>query len=280
MPLDEHSIAEVNALSAAASAAKHYAATPLQAESTSNLHDAQPKSYLDKALGVAIKNEAWERNVAEAAKTGAIFFGGKVGLATTVALYALDQIKVGDNFGQACMDAGLGITKGVGLRGINQLAAARDFGIAGQTLSLGLGSRGLDTVLNRQSWTDKQTNSFSLDQGRKAILNTALDRDALVADLGAFAAGGVLSGAANRFAENSLRSSPFWRTTLAAGGFGLATGSTAEIKRETDHKEKLDIGKILAAGGQQAAFNAFAAAPAGMQAGSRLPPIPISINLV
>jgi hypothetical protein len=267
MPLDENSLAEVNALSAAATAAKGHASVPLQAEVTTERHEIQPKSYLDKALGVVIKNDAWERNVAEAAKTGAIFFGGKVGVAATIALYGLDQIKVGDSFAEAAVDATLGVAKGTALRGVYAVAAARDFGIAGQTLTLGLGSRALDTGLNRQTWTDSKTKSFSMEQGRATMLQTALDRPALLADLGSFAVGGALSGAVNKFAENSLRSSPLWRTTLTGGAFGLATGSTSEIRREQDSGEKFDITKILSAGGKQAIFSAIAVAPAGMQAG-------------
>jgi len=269
MPLDDTTLAEANSLSALPHVLGP-ANARLQADATAQRHEAAPKSYLDEALGVVIKNDTWERNVAEAAKTGAIFFGGRVGLASTVALYALDQIKVGDSFGGALMDAGLGVAKGTALRGLNTFAAAREFGIAGQALTLGTGSRVLDSGLNRQTWTDSQTKAFSFEQGKTTVLNTALDRSALVADLGAFALGGAMSGAINKFGENALRSSPFWRTTLTGGVFGLATGATSEVKRERDTGDKFDISKIVAAGTKQALFSAIAVAPAGMQAGAGL----------
>jgi len=80
--------------------------------------------------------------------------------------------------------------------------------------------------------------------------------------------GGTLSAGLNKLTENSLRSSPFFRTVLTGGVFGLATGSTSEIRRERDSGQALNIGKIIGAGGEQALFSAAASIPAGSQASS------------
>ncbi|MBU6453489.1 MAG: hypothetical protein KGS72_17045 [Cyanobacteria bacterium REEB67] len=236
------------------------------------LADATPpaKSYLDKAVGLVISNDTVERHVVEAAKAGAVFFGGRVGLATTVALYGLDQIKVGDTFTQAATDLGLGAIKGTAMRAVNTFAAARDFGIAGQAVALGVGSRVLDRGLDRHSWTDERTKSFSLDAGALSLARTALDRQALVADVASFAVGGAMAHGVNRFTERSLASSPFWKTAMTGGVFGVATGATGEIKRERDSGEQFSLAKVLAAGGTQGIYSAFAMAPAGMQASRNL----------
>ncbi|MBS1996711.1 MAG: hypothetical protein JSS86_10385 [Cyanobacteria bacterium SZAS LIN-2] len=286
MPFDESALHDVNALASGQGAqSRTPAKDSLQAEahnlrlvSASGGAQAaadkpaaeQPKSYLDVALGTVISNHTLERNVAEAVKTGAMFFKGRVGVAGTVALYALDQVRVGDSFGQAVTDMGLGAVKGTALRGINAFAAARDFGIAGQAVTLGVGSRVLDTGLNRTTWTDAQSGAFSLQQGGNKMLMTALDRGALATDIGAFAIGGAMAGGLNRATENSLRSSPFWSTTLTGGVFGLATGGTTEVRRQQEQGEQFDLSKVLMAGGRQAVFSAASMMPAGLQASSRL----------
>jgi len=101
----------------------------------------EPKSYLDKAVGVVFSNEKIERNIVEAAKTGSVFLNGKFGLASSLTLYALDQIKVGDSLPQVAIDAGLGIAKGLAMRSLNQTVGSADLGIAGQAFTLGTGSR-------------------------------------------------------------------------------------------------------------------------------------------
>jgi hypothetical protein len=280
MPHEDTSANDLQAI-AAAGAASHLAGASvghdafsahgrLLADATPQAPAPEAKSYLDKAVGLVISNDTVERHVVEAAKAGAVFFGGRVGLATTVALYGLDQIKVGDTFTQAAADLGLGAIKGTAMRAVNTFAAARDFGIAGQAVTLGAGSRLLDSGLDRHSWIDARTKSFSLDAGALNLARTALDRQALVADVASFAVGGAMAHGVNAFTEKSLASSSFWKTTMTGGVFGVATGATGEIRRERESGEQFSLAKVLQAGGSQGIYSAFAMAPAGMQASRNL----------
>ena len=280
MPPDDAVLKESLALGGRAASAKAPALENMQAEvmatraaavvAVDDQANAHEKSYLDVALGKVFSNPTTERNVAEAAKAGAIFFGGKVGLATTVALYALDQVKVGDSFGQAVTDIGLGTAKGTVLRGLNTLAATHEFGIVGQAATLGMGSRALDVGLNRRSWIDDKTGAFSMQKGSNELAIAALDRRAIATDIGAFAVGGALAKGVARYTENGLLSSPFWKTTMTGGVFGLATGGTNEVRRQEQAGEQFDWTKVALAGGRQALYNAAAMMPAGAQASRQL----------
>jgi hypothetical protein len=230
----------------------------------------EPKSYLDKALGTVIHNDKTEHYVAQAVKTGAMFFGGKVGLASTVALYALDQAKVGDSFGQAVTDLGLGAIKGVGMRGINNFAASRDMGIASQAITLGVGARVMDSGLNRNSWLDHKTGAYTFGAGLESLKNTATDKQALISDVTTFAIGGAFAHGINGFSGKALNSSAFWRTTTTGAAFGMVTGADGEVRREREQGEAFSLAKIIGAGAKEGAWSAAAMLPAAMQAKSGL----------
>ena len=270
---DGSAIADVNALVHGAAAA-HAAEAKLSADASilPVVSPAEPKSYLDKVAGVVLGSGSTERHIVEAAKTGAMFFGGRVGLATTVVLYGLDQVKVGDNFGQAVSDIGLGAIKGTAMRGINAFAAAREFNIAGQAVTLGVGSRVLETGLDRRSWLNKDgsgaahTSSYSFSAGRENIVRTLTDRSAAISDVTSFALGGALTGGINKYKGGGLSSNPFWKTTLTGAVFGGATAASGEIKREHDNNEQFSLGKVMQAAASQSFYSGMAMLPAALQA--------------
>lgn len=199
-------------------------------------------------------------------KTAGLFMRGRVGLAGTVAMYALDQIRPGDSFKEQLADAALGTAKGGLLKGAFHFMGDKPVGIAAKGVGLGVSSRVLELGLTRQTYLDSKTGEFSLSKGLTDTVHGTLNKTALAADVVIFgAAHGMLRGG-NRLVGGAIDKSPLATTMLTGTTFGLSAGATGEILRQNAADEDFDLGKIIKRGLIQAAVDTVATAPGGLQA--------------
>lgn len=202
-------------------------------------------------------------------KTTALFLRGKVGLAGTVALFALDQICPKDSLSNQLTDLALGATKGALLRstyaGLGQIEA----GIAAKGVTLGTTSRLLDFGLSRQTYLDATTGTYSVGTGFNKLLHTTLDRGALTSDVITFGVAHGLIRSTNAFTGNAIKHSPLLSTMLTGSTFGLSSGAAGEVIRQSQSGESFDLSKILARGLVQGTIDTFAAAAGGIQSDAR-----------
>lgn len=236
--------------------------------SISQKHD---PSYLGEAVNLLsasfVKDEGTKSSVEQYGtgllKTGALFLGGRLGLAATVLTHAADEMHRSDSAGMQALDFVGGALKGAGMRALfAKMPAGADFATKG--IVMGTGSRFLDAGLTRRNWFDE--NGFHTDQGVKAVKDGVFNKSAWTADIVTFGlAHGSMVGI-NRLTGNFLERSPMLTTMLTGGTFGMSTGAYAEIQRQQASGQELDLGKIARGALIQGGLDAVAAAPGGLQA--------------
>ncbi len=198
-------------------------------------------------------------------KTVGLFMRGRVGLAGTVGLYALDQIRPGDSFKDQLADATLGAAKGGLMKGAFHFMGDKPVGIAAKGVGLGVSSRVLELGLTRQTYLDK-SGEFSLGKGLSETVLGTFNKTALAADVVIFgAAHGLLRGA-NSASLGRIDKSPMLTTMFTGTTFGMSSGATSEIMRQNAAGEQFDLGKVVKRSLIQGAIDTLAAAPGGVQA--------------
>ncbi|MBI4533390.1 MAG: hypothetical protein HY711_05525 [Candidatus Melainabacteria bacterium] len=199
-------------------------------------------------------------------KTTALFMRGKLGLAGTVAIYALDQMNPEDNVKNQLADLMLGGAKGGLMKGMFHLLGNKPVNIATKGVGLGISLRVLESALTRSTYTDVNTGQTNLQQGLKNTVRESLAREALAADVIIFGAAHGLLGKANVLSGRAIEHSPLLSTMLTGTTFGMSTGAWGEIQRELATGQKLDLSKIIKSSLIQGAIDTFAAGPGGLQA--------------
>lgn len=195
-------------------------------------------------------------------KTTGLFIPGKVGYALAGATYALDQAKPGESVSNQLVDGGLGLTKGLALKGTFDHVGSTNLGIAAKAVSLGVSSRLLDSGLTRSTYTSAD-GTFDLAQGLSKTLDQSFSKSALVSDVVTFGIAHTALGGINGITGGALKSSPFWSTVATGGVFGVSTGSVGEINRQYHAGEKFDFQKVLTAAALTGVTDMVAAAPGG-----------------
>src|SRR5262249_54969332 len=199
-------------------------------------------------------------------KTAALFLRGKLGLATTFGLYALDQMKPSDPWQNQLEDAGWGSTKGLALRGTLNLLGKAEAGIAAKGVAMGVSSRLLELGLNRETYVDARTGERDWLTGLRNVTLAATNKEALASDIVTLAVAHGAFTTTNRLTGNALAKSPFMSNVLTGSTFGLSSGMTGEIMRQKGAGEQIDIERILKRGAMQGLLDGLAAAPGGFQA--------------
>jgi hypothetical protein len=200
-------------------------------------------------------------------KTAGLFIPSKLGYAVSGLAYALDQAKPGDSLSNQAIDCGLGLTKGLALKGSFQYVGAMDLGIAAKAVSLGVSSRVTDMALARQTYADG--NGYSALTGLSRTVDASFNRTALASDVITFGlAHGALSGI-NRATGGALTSSPFWSTVATGGVFGVSSGSVNEITRQHQAGESFDFQKVLTSAALTGVTDMIAAGPGGKMTSMR-----------
>ncbi len=232
------------------------------------------RSYLEslvhRTAGALWESDDFDRHVAQGLKTAGLFLRGRVGLAGTLVLYAVDQARPSDAVSAQFIDAGLGALKGGLLKGTFEILGNKDVTVAAKGVGLGVSSRVLDLGLSRQTYVDPRTGKFNLESGLKDVALSSLNRQALIADVAVFTSAHGMMAGINKVTMGGLKSSPFWSTALTGTTFGMASGTTGELVRQRSSGESLDIGKAIGKGLIQGTIDTFAAMPGGLQARAHL----------
>ncbi len=200
-------------------------------------------------------------------KTAGLFVPSKAGYALSGLAYALDQAKPGDSLNNQAVDCGLGLTKGLALKGSFQYVGAMDLGIAAKAVSFGISSRVTDMALTRQTYAEG--NGYSALTGLSRTVEGSFNRTALASDVITFGlAHGALSQI-NSATGGALRNSPFWSMVATGGVFGVSTGSVHEITRQHQGGESFDFQKVLTSAALTGVTDMIAAGPGGKMTSMR-----------
>lgn len=207
-------------------------------------------------------------------KAAGLFMRGKAGLFGTAAAYVLDQMNPNDAPTTQALDGGLGLTKGLALKGIFHRLGQAEVGIAAKGVGLGVSSRFADLALTRQTYLDAGGN-YRLEAGLGHIAVATVSREALLTDVVVFGvAHGIVRGS-NSITHGAIDRSPLASTMLTAGSFGLLSGSSAEVHKQLAEGKSLstlDYSKIVKKGLIQGTVDLAAGAPGGMQARAAMTP--------
>jgi len=205
--------------------------------------------------------------------TAALFMPGKIGLASTVVLGALDHASPNSTGGAQMADLALGGFKGAGLRGIMHGMGSKHVpemvanSAALKGVAFGFSNRALETVLTRQSYLGGKGNISGAAFGGK-FAHEVVNPTALVSDAATFVAAHALFKGAARLSPQLFERSVVAQTMATSASFGLSNGASAEIIRQQDSNEKFDLGKIIGRSLIQGGIDALAGAPGGMRARS------------
>lgn len=193
---------------------------------------------------------------------------GRVGLAGTVALFALDQMSPRDSFKTQLADLAMGAAKGSLLKGRFNLLGKKNVGIAAKGVGLGVSSRLLELGLTRQTYMEPDS-QLSLRRGLARTVQGSFSREALLTDVVVFAgACGLLKGA-NSLSLGRVEGSPLLKTVLTGTTFGVSGGATGELMRQQAAGQNLDLWQGVKRGLIQGGVDGVAAAGGGLQARSQ-----------
>jgi beta-amylase len=237
------------------------AATPAR----DTAHNA-PMSYLeegiDKVASVVISDTETRRTVdhygSELLTTAALFAGGRRGLVATAALYGLANTNSSESAVHTAEDFALGAVKGVATRGIFSAAGYLPTAPLKGVVT-GIGSRALDSVINRDILNDPA--SIGKKLGANTFNGQAMLIDAATWSIGEglFHGGNYISG--GRLGQNALA-----RGMTMGASFGAVNGTNSELTREKAAGENVDVLKIAKHGLIEAVIGGLGAG-AGMRAG-------------
>lgn len=198
-----------------------------------------------------------------ALKTGALFFPGAAGCATTAFVSGLDHMRTGETTTEKVLDFALGAVQGVAARQILHATGKLNLNVASKGLTMGVTTRLAETVLDRHTYLNPKTGEFSFELGKERTLATCFSSEALLADIVVFGAAHSLAAKINADTGNILKKSPFWSTVLTGGTFGASSGSYHELMRQTQNKEAFDPTQVVLRGLLQAGVDSVAAMPGG-----------------
>jgi hypothetical protein len=226
------------------------------------------RSYLEKAVSSVIHTEdegtqqKIEQYGTQLLRTAAFFVPGKVGVVATAGINALAQAKPEDSAGEQLVDASLGAAKGALLRGVMNRAGTLQLSPVETGVALGMGSRILDTGLNRSTYFDQQGN-FDLSSGLKHTLATAVQPTSLAFDAATFGlASSVQLGMRNVGLMNSIRA-PLYATVATGATMGFSTGAFNEFQNERAAGKSFDLGAIVREGAISSAIDGIGSVPGG-----------------
>ena len=206
-----------------------------------------------------------------------------ISYAASAVLNGLDQVKAGDSFGQQLEDFGLGMTKGLAVKGsfdalgtldfakVNSLVdanlapaflAGKPLELSAKAFSFGISSRSIDTLLNRDSYTDND-GKFSLAAGVYNTLASAINPTSLATDLVVFSGSAFAFKGANTLLSGVFDRSPLAQNIGTGASFGFVSGAVGELQRQNSSEQHYDFGEIAWRGLLQGAVSAAAAAPGG-----------------
>lgn len=229
--------------------------TQLNPKKEPAFEDPHAKSYLrtgiNSVTSLAIENDetrtAVNHYTAEFVKTASLFAGGRLGLASTLLTYGLDQASPYSDLKTQAAEFSLGAAKGGSLKTM--------FSVLGKSGSIapikgaimGLGAGTAEEVFKLETFKDPSGLNDRLRQN-------AFNPHAIMLNAALFTAGeGVYSGINHFMYKGALSQNRMISGMVMGGSFGFVNGSFAETARQIDlngglDSSKLDLGKIVTKG--------------------------------
>jgi hypothetical protein len=243
-------------------------ADALRAESQHLGKQSLLQAGIDNAVALVTDDKELRSEIAHYAsaglKTAALFYGGRMGVASTVGLYALDNAKMGDDATTMMIDGSLGAAKGAAMRGTFALVGHSRFDPAAKALALGVGARFSENFLERTNYYNP-SGSFDLGQGLQTAFSRSFDQKALGTDVVNFGISYGMFRGLNGLSGGALANSRVASTSFLGGSFGLVTGAQQELAKQS-MEGQIDWTKVAFRGGTTAMVDAIAAIPGGLQA--------------
>lgn len=199
-------------------------------------------------------------------KTVGLFMPGMAGYLLAGTAHAADAAKPSDSLGLQMLDGGMGLGKGLLLKKSFDYIGESKLGLAGQAVSMGITSRVADLGLTRDTYLDHSTGEYGAWTGISKTLGETLAPRALVSDVVTFGLAKGILGKVNGATSGALERSPFFSRVATGGAFGVSSGSYAELDRQVQAGEKLDLTKVATRGLITGAIDMVAASPGGAMA--------------
>ncbi len=220
----------------------------------------RPTSYLDRtvdSLAATVVSDTKTRAdithyTGEFLKTAALFSRGEGALLFSALAYGLDQARPDSPFLEQLADFGLGSMKGMTMRaGFGMVARSNGFAPT-KGIFMGMTGRATDAVFDRQSIMDP---SLGLSRLAGAVGN----RNVWMFDAATFVAAEGMFATINRTTGGALVRNQTASGMVMGGSFGFVNGGSAELVRQQQFKEDLDIGRIMRLGLMDAGVGALGA---------------------
>jgi hypothetical protein len=215
-------------------------------------------SWVHGAVGLIASSESptrteVERYATEFIKSVPLFLGKRVGLASSVITYALDEMHSGDSLESQAMSAVTGGLKG----GLTKLTFDRfgqkDWGVLRKGLTLGATSRLIDAGLTASNYYSN--GEFDPIAGIGRTVTSAGSLSAAGIDAATWLVAPKFGG---MLAKSLALPSQHLANSLVPGMFGFTSGSLAEWQRQHEAKEDFDPWTILARGTAEGAVMGLA----------------------
>jgi len=200
------------------------------------------ESTIDMATSHVVSDNETRKQVnhysAEFLKTASLFARPKVGVASAVVLYGMDNVHTDQDLMNGSIDFAIGGAKGATIRKLFD-ASAKTFNFAPtKGVAMGMISRSAEVVFDRDMVMNPE---LQIRRLKAETLNPTL----VAFDAATFVVGEGLFGVANKATGNALKRSPLLGGMAMGGSFGIVNGGSGEIIRQQEAGEDFDLNKVL-----------------------------------
>lgn len=202
-------------------------------------------------------------------KTLPLLMRGRTALAGLVLSYAADEAKIGAPIDSQLVDAGLGASKALALKGAFHYFGSRGATPAATGVGLGIVARGTEVGLTRGTYYGEDQ-TFDPLQGLRRSAHVALNPMSLAFDAATFGASEVLWARMFNWSRGSVWYKPEVRSAITAGTMGLTTGFSFELQRQLSSDKGLSFVELGRQSVIHGTLDAIAGGIAGRQAKSHM----------
>lgn len=193
-----------------------------------------------------------------------LFMKGRLPLAGLLITYGADETKVNESINHQLLDAGLGASKGLLLKGTFMALGAHGNTPGMTGVGIGITSRITDTALTRVNYIDSDK-SFNLNRGLQSTFAAAFNPKALAMDAITFAAADVLWARVMNNSRGTAWYRPEVTHAISGGTMGLTSEFGNELHRQVSEGEHIDTGLLMQRTFTRGAFDALAGGLGGLQ---------------
>jgi len=238
--------------------------------------DADRQSYLAAALHVAFDpvNE-WvtgqERLSDEFTdyargfvKALPLFMKGRLALTGLILSYAADEAKIKDGAVDQLKDAGLGVSKGLLLKGSFSMLASRGATPGMSGVGTGMMARVTDGALTRSNYLDAK-GEVNFQKGLSITVKQALNPTALAVDAITYGAADVLWARTLNWSRGSAWYRPEVTHAISGGAMGASSEFGIELHRQLTTDGKVNVNDLVRRSLLRGAFDSVAGGLGGWQ---------------